>query len=108
MISVDTTTMERLINNCFDLSMDGRLSDELQDQFLTEGKRLRESLVNLISARFNDGTQAVMAANQQLQEVNNQTAQFANDQKNSSNVLSQITALVNVLDGLLKLASSFV
>lgn len=107
MLSVDTPTLTNLIKTCFNLSMDGRVADDKQSEFLVLGKRLRGCLVNLLSAQFNDGTQQVLDANQQLNQVNQQTAQAVQSLAAAANVLSQINTLVRVLDDLLKIASSF-
>jgi hypothetical protein len=107
MMNVDTPTLANLITTCFNLSMDGRLNDAHQREFLIEGKRLRGCLINLLTARFNDGTQQVLTANQQLAQVNQQTLQLTNNLANAANVLAQINAMVVVLDQLLQLAASF-
>ena|SRR6266550_1478416 len=107
MISLDTPKLTELINNCFKLSMDGALSDEQQNEFLVAGKRLRGSLVNLLSAQFNDGTQKVLDANKQLDATNKQVAQSTDKLNTIANTLAQINSLVVVLDDLLKIAASF-
>jgi len=107
MLSVDTPTLTNLITTCFNLSMDGRITDAQHGEFLVVGKRLRGCLVNLLSAQFNDGTQQVLDANQKLDQINQLAAQAAQSLTAATNVLSQLNTLVNVLDDLLKLASSF-
>lgn len=107
MLKIDAPTLTQLINTCFELSMDGRLTDDQQRGFLVAGKRLRGCLLNLISAEFNDGTAEVVAANSQLKQANQHAADLAKDLSAASKVLSEITSLVGGLDDLLKLAVSF-
>jgi hypothetical protein len=107
MLSVDTPTLTNIIKTCFNLSMDGRVADDQQSEFLVTGKRLRGCLVNLLSAQFNDGTQQVLDANQQLNQINQRTAHAADSLAATANILNQINTLVHVLDDLLKLAASF-
>ena len=107
MLTVDTQALTQVITTCFNLAMDGRLNRDQQKSFLVAGKRLRGTLVNLISAQFNDGTPEVLAANQQLVQVNLQVAQAVNNFGTLATVLDQINILVGGLDELLKLASSF-
>ena len=47
---LDTVTLTKVINKCFDHSMDGRFSAADRVQFLAEGKRLRGLLLNLLTA----------------------------------------------------------
>jgi hypothetical protein len=107
MISLDTPTLTQLISNCFKLSMDGALTDDQRNEFLVVGKRLRGSLLNLISAQFNDGTREVIDANKQLDGTNKQVAKVTQELANVANTLVQINRLVVVLDDLLKIAASF-
>jgi hypothetical protein len=107
MLKIDAATLAQLIDTCFELSMDGRLADDRQRDFLVAGKRLRGSLVNLISAQFDDATQGVLTANAKLEEANKRAAKLTDDLSAASNVLTQVNSLVGALDDLLKLASSF-
>lgn len=108
MLKVDTTTLTDVINQCFDRSLDGRFDQNQQSAFLAEGKRLRGLLMNLLSAQFNDGTQAVLDANKQLDTVNTALANSATVLANTANTLNNIANLVGNLDKLLNVATSFV
>lgn len=108
MINVDTTTLTAVINRCFAFSADGRFSDEQQTSFLADGKRLRGLLMNLLSAQFNDGTQAVLDANAKLRQVNAQLDNDAAVLNNAAGTLTNISNLVGILDKLLNVAASFV
>ena len=108
MITVDTATLSNVINQCFAFASDGRFAQDQQNAFLADGKRLRGLLLNLISAQFNDGTQAVLAANQQLTTVNTSLSNSATVLANTVKTLNNITSLVGSLDKLLNVAASFV
>lgn len=108
MIKVDTTTLSDIINQCFAYSSDGRLSPTQQAAMLADGKRLRGLLMNLLSARFNDGTQAVLDANNQLTKVNTKLANSAAALTNAVQTLNDISSLVGNLDKLLNVAAGFV
>jgi len=108
MIKVDTTTLSNIINQCFAFSSDGRLSPSQQATMLADGKRLRGLLMNLLSAQFNDGTQAVLDANNQLTKVNATLANSATALANTVQTLNEITSLVGNLDKLLNVVAGVV
>ncbi len=107
-MTVDTTTLVAIINRCFAFSADGRFSDPQQASFLVDGKRLRGLLLNLLSAQFNDGTQAVLDANSKLTEVNTQLDNGAAVLNNATSALTNVSNLVGILDKLLNVAAGFV
>ncbi len=106
-MKTDNVQLTEIIGQCFDYSMDGRLSPAQQNDFLTIGKRLRGSLLNLLSATFNDGTKEVVDANRLLNERNQELTNATQLLNNAATVLNKLTELVGVLDGLLKLAAGF-
>lgn len=107
MIKVDTTTLSNIINQCFGYATDGRFSSGQQTAFLADGKRLRGLLLNLLSARFDDGTQPVLDANKQLAVVNTQLSNAATALANAAQTLNSVAGLVGNLDKLLNVAASF-
>ena len=107
-MTVDTTTLADIINQCFAFSSDGRFSEDQQNSFLADGKRLRGLLMNLLSAKFDEGTQAVLDANARLTDVNNQLDDDAAVLARAAEVLTNISNLVGTLDKLLNVAESFV
>ena len=106
-MKTDNVQLTEIIGRCFDYSMDGRFSPAQQNDFLAVGKRLRGSLLNLLSATFYDGTKEVVDANQMLRQRNQELANSAQLLNNATTVLKNLTDLVGVLDGLLKLAAGF-
>lgn len=107
MLNLDTTTLADVIQKCFAFSSDGRFSAEQQAAFLADGKRLRGLLLNLLSAQFDDGTQAVLDANNKLSDVNTQLDDDAEVLAKAATTLTNIANLVSSLDKLLNVAASF-
>ena len=108
MIRVDTTTLADLINRCFAFATDARLAQNVQAAFLADGKRLRGLLLNLLSAQFDDGTQAVLEANQEITNVNAQLSDSVAALANVAASLAAVASIVGSLDKLLGVASAFV
>jgi len=106
-MKTDNSTLARLIEQCFDYSMDGRFSPAQQTNFLALGKRLRGCLVNLLSATFKDGTPQVVAANQAIAANNKTLSDAVQTLGKAGQILNNLDQLVGVLDGLLQLAAGF-
>lgn len=104
----DTATLTQIIDKCFDFSMDGRLTQQQRTKFLTLGKRLRGTLVNLLSAQFDDGTKAVEDANANLKSINKRLEDTANTLNNIASTVKDIALLVGALDKLIGIAKTFV
>jgi hypothetical protein len=96
------------IMECFDNSMDNRFTAEERKEFLINGKRLRGSLINLLSADFNERTVEIIESNNLIKEINVSLKEKDKMLDNSEIVVGNITKLVSILDDLLKLAASFV
>src|SRR5215467_2093404 len=107
MLKVDTTTLSDIINQCFDYSMDGRFSQLQRTAWLADGKRLRGLLINLLSAQFDDGNQAVLDANDHLSDLNAKLANSTAALANVAQTLSDVATLVGNLDKLLNVAANF-
>lgn len=107
-MTIDTVTLTGIINRCFDLSMDGRLSDFQRNAFLVEGKRLRGHLVNLLSAQFDEDSEEFKQASKRLKAVNTELRDGAAVLAKTAAVLANIATLVGTLDKLLNVAVSFI
>jgi hypothetical protein len=107
-MKVDTTTLTQLIDACFNLSMDGRLDQQQRSDFLAMGKRLRGSLLNLLSATFDEGTPAVLSANAEISRINNGLKAQAERLNQIAQTVKDIGSLVASLDKLIGIAVSFV
>jgi hypothetical protein len=95
------------IVECFELSSSGAVPRELRNEFLVLGKRLRGALLNLVSAKFSEGTEAVRDANTRIGEVNRRLKAEATRLSDFAATLHAGAALVGALDSLLKLAVAF-
>jgi hypothetical protein len=108
MTRVDTTTLAEVVKQCFEHSTDGRFTPEERARFLTEGKRLRGLLMDLLSAQFTDGTEALVDANAAVRAVNADLKASAEQLARIATTLTNIARLVGTLDKLLNVAVSFV
>lgn len=108
MLKVDTTTLADIVNQCFAFASDASFTLPQQKTFLADGKRLRGLLLNLLSAQFDDGTQAVLDANNQLDGVNTDLADATAALANIAKTLNDVAGLVGNLDKLLNIAVSFI
>ena len=104
----DVTSLTKIVEHCFDLAMDARLTEAENAKYLVLGKRLRGSLLNLISARFEEGTEALERSNSQLREVNAVIRKDAEAIDNVADTVKSLGSLVSSLDKLLGVALSFV
>jgi len=102
-----STTLADVINQCFKCATDRRFSEQQQTSFLADGKRLRGLLLNLLSAQFDDGTQAVVDANNQLETLNQRLSNSAHALANTAKRIQEVADLVGNLDKLLNIAVSF-
>lgn len=104
---VDSVTLTAVIDRCLDYSMDGRFTQAQRSEFLTLAKRLRGSLLNLLSARFDEGTQALKEANADLTAINTQLRKEAETLAKTAQTLADLAKLVGALDKLIGVAGSF-
>jgi hypothetical protein len=104
---VDIQTLALVVERCFDLSMDDRLRPAQRSRFLILAKRLRGSLLNLISARFEEDTQGLLAANEGLEDLSERLRDKAGELAQVSRTLADLGKLVGSLDRLLGAAASF-
>lgn len=103
-MKTDNQELVKAIEACLDLSMDDRLPQARQNEMLALGKRLRGSLVNLLTAEFPDNLKQVEEANQQLQQLNQTLADRNQAIDQIADTISKLNQGVKVLDGLLKFA----
>ncbi len=103
----DNQNLASIIELCFDYSSDNRVSEELQTRFLALGKRLRGTLVNLITAQFEAETAQFIEANNQITILNNRLKNEAQVLDNVANTVEQLGQLVSILDDLIGIAASF-
>lgn len=104
---VDSITLTAVIDRSLDASLDGRFSTTQRARFRALAKRLRGSLLNLLSARFKKDTAGLQEANDDLQAVNQRLKKDADDLKQTAQTLADLTRLVGSLDKLLGVAGQF-
>jgi hypothetical protein len=104
---VDAVTLTEAIDRCLDYSMDGRFTQEQRTTFLTVAKRLRGSLLNLLSARFPEGTAGLRQANDDLAAVNQTLKKEAATLQMTAQTLANLSTLVSALDKLIGAAGQF-
>jgi hypothetical protein len=107
-VKINNAELAQVTERCFDLSMDGRVQPGDRTEFLALGKRLRGSLLNLLTAEFTAGTPAVIDANTEIRGLNQSLSHTIQVLNNTAQVVGQLGQLVSILDDLLKIASSFV
>lgn len=100
--------LAEIIEICCDLSYTKGVPEELKPKFLVLGKRLRGSLVNLITADFNEDTPEFQDANKKIEEINTELKKVAKELKDAADAVEQTARLVSVLDNLIGLAVNFV
>jgi|LGVF01.2.fsa_nt_gb hypothetical protein len=106
-MKINNAELTQLTECCFDLAMDGRVQPADRKEFLSIGKRFRGSLLNLLTAQFAEGTQAVIEANTKIKTMNTSLSNSTQVLKNTAQVIGQLRQLVSILDDLLKIASAF-
>ena len=104
------TENKTLLDNvelAFELAVDPGLGKVERKQHLEQGFALRLRLITLLTAEFDDGTPAVLAANVKIKEVNKLLRQKLKDIKNVANTVAALKNLVSILDDLFKLPFAF-
>jgi chromosome segregation ATPase len=104
---VDSVTLTAVIDQCLENSMDGRFTQAQRSEFLTLAKRLRGSLLNLLSARFDEGTAVLKETNGTLANVNAELKNAAASLAKAAQTLKDLNALVGSLDKLIGVAGMF-
>lgn len=107
-MKTDNAALAKVIESCFDLGLDGRVPKGQRGQYITLGKRLRGTLINLLTAEFKDNTPAVEAANRQIRAVNKKLKEETNKLDEIADRIEALGELVSTLDGLIGLAAKFV
>lgn len=107
-VQIDTKKLHDIIIICFDNAGDDRFSRADQKEFLALGKRLRGTLVNILSAYFDDENKAFIEATKKLNSVNREVKATIKQIGDTAKTLENIGKLVGVLDDLLITATKFI
>jgi hypothetical protein len=105
---INNQELTEIIISCFDLVTNGDVPSEFRPKFLALGKRLRGTLMNLLSAQFDSQTPQFIEANKKIEEVNKALKKAAGELKKFADTIEQVGKLVGILDDLLGIAASFV
>jgi hypothetical protein len=103
-MKTDNQELVKCIEACLDLSMDDRLPQNRQNEMLALGKRLRGSLINLLTAEFPEDLNQVEEANQELYSINKTLKDKNQAIEKIADTISKLGQVVKILDGLLKFA----
>ena len=95
------------VEQAFALAVHPDISREQQKQFESKGFELRARLMTLLTAIFDEGTQAVLDANKQIGDVNKRLKNTLNDINSAASTIAALSQLVSTLDSLFKLPFSF-
>lgn len=95
------------VEMAFELAVAPGVSKAERKQHLEQGFALRLRLITLLTAEFDDGTQAVLDANSKIKEVNKLLKQKLRDLQNIANTVTALKNLVSILDDLFKLPFAF-
>jgi len=104
---IDGKQLVQCINFCLDLSMDGRLTDQQQSEALALAKRLRGSLMNLLTAEFPKDSVAVKEATEKLKSANEMLKQTKEQIDKFANTVAAVNEVLSKLDGLLSIVGKF-
>jgi exonuclease VII small subunit len=108
MARLENQKLTQVIEQCFDLSMDGSLPREQRRDYLVLGKRLRGALLNLLSQQFDATVPEFIAANKALQETSAELAKVQGSLEDAAKALARVGELAAKLDDVLKVAEKFV
>ena len=106
MKKIDTEQLAGSAQKSFSLARDGRLTVTQQTNMLTQGMRLRASLISALSAEFADSIKQVDDANQQLTALNAWLTETNTAITNIADTIKQAAAAATLVEKLLKKAVS--
>ena len=106
MKKLDTEQLAGSAQKSFTLARDGRLTTVQQTNMLTQGMRLRASLISALSAEFADSLEQVDDANQQLTALNLWLTDTNAAITKIADTIKQAVAAASLVEKLLKKAVS--
>jgi hypothetical protein len=104
---VDSPLLSSVIVELLDRSMDLSYAPDERAEFLALAKRLRGTLVNLLTAVFESGTPELVDANARLVAVSHQLERNAGSLDRVAEDIHAVTSLVGTLDSLLGIGAQF-
>ena len=106
MKKIDTEQLAGSAQKSFALARDGRLTAVQQTNMLTQGMRLRASLISALSAEFANSLKQVDEANQQLTALNLWLTDTNAAITKIADTIKQAAAAASLVEKLLKKAMS--
>ncbi|MBO0939480.1 hypothetical protein J2I47_23220 [Fibrella sp. HMF5335] len=106
MKKIDTEQLAGAAQKSFSMARDGRLTTVQQTNMLTQGMRLRASLISALSAEFADSVKQVDEANQQLADLNTWLTETNTAITKIADTIKQATTTASLVEKLLKKAVS--
>lgn len=106
MRKLDTEQLAGSAQKSFALARDGRLTATQQTSMLTQGMRLRASLISALSAEFADSVKQVDDANEQLTALNLWLTDTNAAITKIADTVKQAAAAASLIEKLLKKAVS--
>lgn len=103
---IDIPKLASSAERCFDLSADGRLSDERQRSYLLKGKQLRVRLRDAVVIRFETETAHLKLANSALSDVNTKLQSELDAINRAAETIQAVADLVGKLDAVIADASA--
>lgn len=105
--SVDTAALANLIGALLDLSTTSGIPTKTQDEAAVTARRLRGNLVSILSARFDEGTAALLRVNKRIADLNKGLAQDKVTLGSYAKLVQKASKLVSGLDKLMARAAKF-
>ena len=106
MKKIDTQQLAGAAQKSFALARDGRLKPAQQQKMLTEGMRLRASLISALSAEFNDRLTQIDDLNGQLTALNQTLTDTATAIATIADTVKKAAQAASLLEKLLQKAVS--
>ncbi len=107
-MQTDNQTLAACVQWIFQLSVHPDIPNAERKQYDALGYRLRLRLVTLLSAKFDDGTPQVIAANKKIKEVNALLKKRLQGLQGAAETVGAIGDLVSIIDDLFQLPFTFV
>jgi len=103
---LDVNTVQQVTDACFDLAMDGRLTEGQQQAMLALGEHLRDALIGQLAVDFAAPLDAKVTAAAARLGIVNQDLQAEIAHLNAiDQTISEVTQLVGVFDDLVQSAA---
>lgn len=107
MKKLDSEQLAGATQKSFALARDGRLTPKQQSNMLTQGMRLRASLISALSAEFADSLVQVDEVNRQLTDLNQRLADTNAAISHITDTIKQATSTATLIEKLLAKAVPF-